>query len=246
MEKIEYLKELLFKRKIIILGVGVVIIIITAIICCNQSTDATEVQQDVVFNNTNEVVSQDINCSVKVDIKGEVKNPGLYELDCEKRILDVINVAGGLTKEADTSLLNLGKKVTDEMVIIILSKKEVANYEQEIIRIEQEAKKCSEQKINDACIANENLYITETKQENINDNSEDEIIGDTPVNNSLISLNNASKEELMTLSGIGKTKANSIIEYREENNGFKTIEELKNVKGIGESTFEKIKDNITL
>jgi len=73
----------------------------------------------------------------------------------------------------------------------------------------------------------------------------EDIIGDTPVN-SLISINNATLEELMTLSGIGKTKAESIIKYRNENGGFKTLEELKNVKGIGDSTFEKIKANITL
>ena len=50
----------------------------------------------------------------------------------------------------------------------------------------------------------------------------------------------------MTLSGIGEAKAKSIIEYREQNGGFKSIEDIKNVTGIGDALFDKIKENITL
>lgn len=67
---------------------------------------------------------------------------------------------------------------------------------------------------------------------------------ETSTNESIVNLNAASLEQLMTLSGIGETKAKAIIEYRDTNGGFKNIEEIKNVSGIGESTFEKIKDFI--
>ena len=50
----------------------------------------------------------------------------------------------------------------------------------------------------------------------------------------------------MTLTGIGEKKALDIIEYREKNNGFKNIEDIKNIKGIGDSIFDKIKDRLTL
>jgi len=62
----------------------------------------------------------------------------------------------------------------------------------------------------------------------------------------LVSINKAGVEELDTLSGIGPSIAKKIIEYREDNGGFKTIEELKLVPGIGEKLFDKIKDEISI
>ena len=66
------------------------------------------------------------------------------------------------------------------------------------------------------------------------------------INTGKISLNSASIKELMTLPGIGESKAKLIILYRDQNNGFKSIEEIKNVKGIGNSIYEKFKDYLTL
>ncbi len=61
---------------------------------------------------------------------------------------------------------------------------------------------------------------------------------------SLVNLNTASKDELKSLNGIGEGLAQSIIDYREANGSFKTIEEIKNVNRIGQKTFEKFKDKI--
>lgn len=168
-----------------------------------------------------------------VDIKGEVNNPGIYQLQSDARVIDVINEAGGLTEQADTTVINLSKKITDEMVIIIYSQQEVANWletkEQEQYLQEQCIAPREGQTQNDACIEEEPKEDTSSSSP-------------TP---SIININTASKEELMTLNGIGESKADAIIAYREEK-PFESIEDIKNVSGIGDSIFEDIKDHITV
>ena len=165
-----------------------------------------------------------------VDIKGEVNNPGIYKLKKGSRIIDVVGEAGGLTESADTSVINLSKKITDEMVIIIYSRQEVENWVATKQQEEYLQKKCllkeEGQVENDACI--EEKTEPEEKQPS-----------------AMVNINTATKEELMTLSGIGETKAEAIISYREKT-PFQKIEDLKNVSGIGDSTFEEIKSNITV
>lgn len=168
-------------------------------------------------------------CTYFVDIKGEINNPGVYEIDCNKRVIDVINLAGGLTDKADTSILNLSKKVQDEMYIIIYSNDQIKEYKKELLPSKEIIKRVEEKIIcpdnsNNACAKNS------SKESNI-------ITGK-------ININIASKEELMSLTGIGESKADKIIEYR-QNNKFNSIEDIKNISGIGDSIFEKIKDSIT-
>ena len=62
----------------------------------------------------------------------------------------------------------------------------------------------------------------------------------------MISINTASVEELQKLSGVGESKAQAIVEYREQNGNFNSIDDIKNVSGIGDALFEKIKDYITV
>ena len=82
-----------------------------------------------------------------------------------------------------------------------------------------------------------NSYITENVGENI-------IIEDITVKTELVNINTATQTQLETLSGIGPSTALKIIKYREENGKFKTIEDIKNVPGIGESKFDTIKNEI--
>ena len=161
-----------------------------------------------------------------MDIKGEIINPGIYSLEANSRVIDVINLAGGLTQNANTTVINLSKKITDEMVIIIYSNEQVANFSKTKEMEENIQEKCQGDTIkNDACI---------------------EISDEQEQTSQMISLNTASKEELMQLPGIGEAKALDIIKYREENGLFKNIEDIKNVSGIGDSLFAKIKDFITI
>ena len=80
--------------------------------------------------------------------------------------------------------------------------------------------------------SNENVNILRTEKDNLS--------------SKLININTADEKELDSLPGVGPAKAQDIISYREENGGFQSIEDIKNVKGIGESSFEKLKDKITV
>lgn len=175
--------------------------------------------------------------TVFVDIKGAINAPGVYELDNGKRVIDVINLAGGLREDADTINLNLSKKIVDEAYIVVYTKDEIYNYKknnQDNSKIECASFECvCPNKNNNACIVNDNLIQNTEKKDTISVNAK-------------ISINSASKEELMTLNGIGEAKADAIINYRKENGLFKSVEDIKNVSGIGDTVYDKIKDNITL
>ena len=111
--------------------------------------------------------SSDGICTYFVDIKGEINNPGVYEVDCNKRVIDVINMAGGLTDKADTSILNLSKKVKDEMYIIIYSSNQINEYKKELLPSKEIIKRVEEKIIcpdnsNDACAKNNTA-----KEENV-------------------------------------------------------------------------------
>ena len=84
----------------------------------NDIIEETEVEEVEIDNNIEEEIKEELP-KIKVDIKGEVNNPGVYELELGNRIIDVVNLSGGLTKKAVTKEVNLSKKIYDEMVIII-------------------------------------------------------------------------------------------------------------------------------
>ena len=189
-------------------------------------------EEKLTINKVSESVDVDDSEYYKVDIKGEVVNPGLYSMKAGSRVDDVIKAAGGLLETGDISVINLSKKIKDEMVIIIYSKEEVLDFTKTKEEEKQVISACicpdDDTVKNDACIDSERV--------------EDEKL----VSNGKISINSADVNSLMTLTGIGEGKALNIIKYREENGPFQSVEDLKNVDGIGDSLFDKIKENITL
>ena len=219
-------------RKQIIIGLLILITISisTVFILLNNkgNNKKTKKEEIVIEKEIKTNIEQKNKEEFKVDIKGQINNPGIYTLEKDSRVIDVIEKAGGLTEIADTSVINLSKKITDEMVIIIYSHEEVLEFGKTKEKEEIVLSKCRENETysieNNACISNDN---------------------NTSNSNGKISINKASKEELMTLPGIGESKANEIIKYREKNGDYKSIEEIKNVTGIGESLFDQIKENIT-
>ena len=192
-------------KSIILAFVCSLVLIIGALFYFNQNK--TEDYSGVSFSNiSNETNNKDERAEnrhdekIFVDVKGAVKHPGVFETTKDKRVKDLIEEAGGLLDDADTSTLNLSQKVKDQMVIYVLKHGE--------------------------------------KPKQISDS------GSSSSNTDVININTANLEQLMKISGVGKTKAEAIISYREKNGDFKKKEDITKVRGIGKSTFEKIKDKI--
>ena len=192
-------------KSIILAFVCSLVLIIGGLFYFNQNK--TEDYSGVSFSNiSNETNNKDEKAEnrhdekIFVDVKGAVKHPGVFETTKDKRVKDLIEEAGGLLDDADTSTLNLSQKVKDQMVIYVLKHGE--------------------------------------KPKQISDG------GSSSSNTDVININTANKEQLMKISGVGKTKAEAIISYREKNGDFKKKEDIIKVRGIGKATFEKIKDKI--
>ena len=135
-----------------------------------------------------------------VDVIGCVVNPGVYQLEEGSRVFQALELAGGLTEEAEVKSINRAAVLSDEQVITVLS---VEEYE--------EMQKNSG-----------GLGFVDGKVE----------------------LNSADAKALESLSGIGPSMAKKILQYRQEHGRFHKIEDLMKVPGIGEKTFQQIKDKI--
>lgn len=216
------------KEKKIIKGCFI-LLLVTLIICTTNYLN----NSNTVLAKVTEKVEEKLK-KIRVDIKGYVINPGVYELNENSRVIDVINLAGGLKEGSNTNLINLSKKLKDEMVIIIYSNEEIEQYKQSKIKTEYvynteyiyiEVDSCPDD-MNGACISDYKATNNEL--------------------NGKVNINTASIDELTKLPGIGTSKAEAIIDYRINNGDFKNINDISNVNGIGKSMFEKIKDNITV
>lgn len=211
------------KKKIIsIIIIVIIIIIITFSLIFylknKEEDDYLEIESflDNEFTNEETIDIKEEKNKIVVHILGEVNNQGVISLDEGSRIVDAINVAGGTTEQADISKINLAYILEDAQRIYIpnINEKEI-----------------------------EEEYV-------LSSSGGDEIIVDgsgsskSQKENKIVNINTANIEELKTLSGIGESTAQKIINYRNENGKFKTIDDIKNVSGIGDSKFNKIKDNI--
>ena len=230
------IKILKYYWRYLFIFISVVFIFIGTYFMFKDNTYNLEVENKLASNK--EEKKNTSSKTIYVDVKGAVKNPGVYELSNTSRVIDAINLAGGLSDLADTINLNLSKKLSDEMIIIVYTKTELSTYYKK--NNNRNAVCASLECVciydyNDACISKESSNKSNSKTDNT-----------TKSTNSKVSINTASKEELMSLSGIGESKAEKIITYRNDNGKFNSIEDLKKVSGIGDSIFEKIKDKIIL
>ena len=222
MEKISYYKKYLILASCLVLfavaGIGYFML-------NNNDSVITEVLAETT--STTSAVKEE-STKLYFDIKGSVKKPGVYEFTQGDKIIDAINKAGGLTKNATTNNLNLSKKLTNEMVIYVFSKNELTTT------------KAYEQISNASECKCETIEINNCVDKNTTNESNKDTVP------AKININTDNKERLMTISGIGSSKADAIIEYRTKNGNFKTTEDIMNVSGISKTIYDKIKDIITV
>ena len=154
--------------------------------------------------------------TIIVHITGEVKEPGIIELPSEARIADAIEATGGVTEGADLDEVNLAFVLSDGQKVYIPNK-------------------------NEKELCGEKVYITVGSGNNI-------IVQDKVEEGKKqkVNINEAKQEDFEQLPGIGPSIAQRIVEYRDQNGKFTSIDELQEVKGIGEAKFENIKEYVTI
>ena len=222
----DYLKKNILTFIVIILSILNLIIGLNFKKLDNTSNDIEKTlsnSEELISNTLEEPKVTEAKETIRVDVKGMVKKAGVYELAKDSIVNDAIKKAGGLTSKADTTNVNLSKSLTNEMVIYIPKKEEV-----------------TKSTVNDALVDKSNSVGFEDNE------SSNATSNETTNTSTKVNINTATLKDLITLNGIGESKAQAILEYRTKNGNFKTLEDLKKVSGIGEAAYEKIKDNICI
>lgn len=190
-------------------------------------SDSGKHTSDVDIDNGSEAVSDKEmqQAMIYVDVCGAVANPGVFQLAAGSRVFQAIEAAGGYLPEAALTCVNRAGVLTDGQQLYILTQEEMERQGRDPV----EMAKASDGQISGSAGTGQNTGMTAQVQQ---DNR--------------ININTADEAQLTTLTGIGATRAQAIIAYREENGPFAAIEDIMNVQGIKEGTFAKIKDEIVV
>ena len=190
-------------------------------------SDSGKHTSDADIDNGSEAVSDKEmqQAMIYVDVCGAVVNPGVFQLAAGSRVFQAIEAAGGYLPEAALTCVNRAGVLTDGQQLYILTQEEMERQGLD----PAEMSGASEGQMNGSAGIGQNTGMTAQVQQ---DNR--------------ININTADEAQLTTLTGIGATRAQAIIAYREENGPFAAIEDIMNVQGIKEGTFAKIKDEIVV
>ena len=190
-------------------------------------SDSGKHTSDADIDNGSEAVSDKEmqQAMIYVDVCGAVANPGVFQLAAGSRVFQAIEAAGGYLPEAALTCVNRAGVLTDGQQLYILTQEEMERQGLD----PAEMSGASDGQMNGSAGTGQNTGMTAQVQQ---DNR--------------ININTADEAQLTTLTGIGATRAQAIIAYREENGPFAAIEDIMNVQGIKEGTFAKIKDEIVV
>ena len=185
----------------------------------NTDNDKSEENKEQKDDNSKEQIVNGGGIFVHID--GYINNPGVYEIKENDRIKTLIDKAGGFKEGYSIKNINLAAKLSDGDKIYIPSVLEEKNSEN-----------------------NNNINTNSSgKGQNVKTDRNNVSI---MKNNSKININTANISELKQITGIGESTANKIIDYRENVGKFKKIEDIKEVKGIGDAKYESLKNKITI
>ena len=237
--KDDFMNRLNKKQKMIVIAISIIAIVGIGYYVYGRSgtfavEENLEIKQDernIIDDNNNADNQTKIDKQmIKVHISGAVNNEGLIELEENSRIADAIEKAGGVKENACMEEVNLAYLLEDGMKIKIATKEEVQT-----------------QKLNNLESSGISTEIVKSNNADLGKSAESKIsVSSKNNNNSKVNINTANQTELETLPGIGTATALKIINYRKENGKFKNVEDIKNVKGIGDSKFNNIKDLIII
>lgn len=184
-------------------------------------SDGSDAGNGTEINSTGETQPE----MIYVDVCGAVANPGVFQLAVGSRVFQAIEAAGGYLPEAVQNCVNRAGVLTDGQQLYILTQEEMERQGLD----PAEMAGASDGQMNGSAGTGQNAGLTVQAQQ---DNR--------------ININTADEAQLTTLTGIGATRAQAIISYRQENGPFAVIEDIMNVQGIKEGTFAKIKDEIVV
>lgn len=203
------------KFQILFLVIGFLLVAGSLLIKHQSTTNnsSIEIVSDESSNNAKETSDE----KLVVDIRGAIEKPGVYYLEKDSRVEDVLLASGGLSENADTAWVDKNiirsAKIIDGQKIYIPDKQSLSNDKQS--------------EVLSATVSNENINVAQSENAS---------------NTGLININTASLSALDTLPGIGQVYGQKIIDHRP----YSTLEELVSKGAIKQSTFEKIRDLITL
>lgn len=228
------MKKLNLKQKKIIAIILIILVVIAYYYFYLRDTTEEISNQDLEVNNTQESnqtneTEKETEETIVVHISGAVNIEGIVELEAGSRIANAIEKAGGVKENADMTDINLAYPLEDGMKIHIPTKEET------------EANKNNENMIDESYVTSSSGGVSSKEDTNSTQGS-----SKSTTSNEKVNINTATQEELDTLPGIGPSIASKIIDYREQNGKFNSIEEIKEVSGIGDAKYEKIKDSITI
>ena len=207
-------------KKIIAVAVAVVFCVLASFWPQQREENMLELEQQAV--QTEEAVGE---AKITVYVSGAVAKPGLHEIAPGSRAVDAIEAAGGMTEEANKDRVNLAKICKDGMQVNVprLSAKELRKLKQAQNSYAGESANAADNVVQPV------NYVSAVQQDD----------------GGKIRLNSATLEELEELPGVGEVTAQRIVEYRNLH-GFNKIEDIMNVKGIGQAKFNKMRPYLDL